>query len=60
MYNKFLRESTFIEIMNTKLKNMVIECIYKHPKWETHDLNKNYILPLMDKLSREKRDPDHG
>ena len=35
---------------------MITECIYKHPKQATHDFNENYILPLMDKLSREKKD----
>ena len=34
---------------------MIIGCIYKHPKQGTHDLNENYILRLMDKLSREKK-----
>ena len=35
---------------------MVIACIYKHPKQGPHDFNGNYILPLMGKLSREKKD----
>ena len=35
---------------------MIIGCIYKRPKQGTHDFNENYILPLMDKLSREKKD----
>ena len=61
IFIKSLIESTFIEIMNTKQKNMIIGCIYKHPKLGTRDFNENYILPLMDKLSREKKDiPDHG
>ena len=34
---------------------MIIGCIYKHPKQRTHDFNENYILRLMDKLSREKK-----
>ena len=56
IYSKSLTESIRTEIMNTKQKNMIIECIYKHPKQGTHDFNENYILPLMDKLSREKKD----
>ena len=55
MYRKSLVESTFIELMNTKQKNMIIGCIYKYPKQRTHDFNENYILSLMDKLSREKK-----
>ena len=35
---------------------MIIGCIYKYPKQGTHDFNENYILPLMVKLSREKKD----
>ena len=53
--SKSFIESTFIEKMNTKQKN-IIGCIYKHPKQGTHDVNENYILPLMDKLSRENKD----
>ena len=56
IYSKFLIESSFIEIMNTKQKNMIIGRNYKHPKQGTHDFNENYILPLMEKLSREKKD----
>ena len=56
MYSKSLIESTFIEIISAKWRNIIIGCILKHPKQETHELNKNYILPLMDKLSREKKD----
>ena len=41
--------------MNTRQKNIIIGCIYKHPKQGTHDFTENYILPLMDKLSREKK-----
>ena len=58
IYSKSLIESTFIEIMKTRQKNMIIGCIYKHPKQRTRDFNENYILPLMDKLLRE-RHPDH-
>ena len=55
MHSKSLIESTFIEIMSTKQKNMIIGYIYKHPKQGAHDFNNNYILPLMDKLSRETK-----
>ena len=34
---------------------MIIGCIYKHPKQGTHHFDENYILPLMHKLSREKK-----
>ena len=35
---------------------MITGCIYKHPKQGPCDFNENYTLPLMDKLSREKKD----
>lgn len=54
MYSKSLIESTYIEIMNAKGKNMSKGCIYKQLKQETHDFMENYILPLMGLLSREK------
>ena len=50
-----IHESNFIEIINTKQKNMIIGSIYKHAKQGTHDFNENCILPVMDKLSREKK-----
>ena len=48
-------ESTFIEILNKKQKNMIIGCVYKHPKHEVSDFTNNYITPLLDKLSNENK-----
>ena len=47
MYSRSLIESTSIEI-STKGKNVIVGCIYKHPKQGTHDFSQNYILPQMD------------
>ena len=52
--SKSFIESTFIEKMNTKQKN-IIGCIYKHPKQGTHDVNENYILPLMDSYQEKRK-----
>ena len=49
-------ESNFIEILNTKQKNMIIECVYKYPKHEFSDFTNNFITPLLDKLSNENKD----
>ena len=49
-------ESNFIEILNTKQKNMIIECVYKYPKHEFSDFTNNVITPLLDKLSNENKD----
>ena len=49
MKSKYLIESTFIEIMITKWKNMIMGCICQNLKQRIHNA-------LMDKLSREKED----
>ena len=56
IYEKQMVESTFIEILNKKQKNMIIGCVYKHPKHEVSDFTNNYITPLLDKLSNENKD----
>ena len=40
-------ESTFIKILNKKQKNMIIGCVYNHPKHEVSDFTNNYITPLL-------------
>ena len=47
-------ESTFIDILNKK--NMTIGCVYKHPKHEVSDFTNNYVTPLLNKSSNEKKD----
>ena len=37
-------------------KNMIIGCVYKHPKHGVSDFTNNYITPLLDKLSNENKD----
>ena len=49
-------ESTFIEILNKKKKNIIIGCVYKHPKHGVNDFTNNYITPLLYKLSNENKD----
>ena len=55
IYEKEIVESTFIEILNKKQKNMIIGCVYKHPKHEVSDFMNNYITPLLNKLSNENK-----
>ena len=54
IYEKKMVESTFI--LNKKQKNMIIGCVYNHPKHEVSDLTNNYIMSLLDKLSNENKD----
>ena len=56
IYEKKMFESTFIETLNKKQKNMIIGCVYKHPKHEVSDFTNNFITPLLDKLSNENKD----
>ena len=49
-------ESTFIEILNKKQKNLVIGCVYKHPKHKVKDFTNNHMMPLLDKVSNENKD----
>ena len=49
-------ESTFIEIIETKKKNTVIGCIYKHPKVPVKEFLNDYLQPLLIKLSFEKKE----
>ena len=51
LYERKMVESTFIEILNKKKKNMITECVYKHPRHEVSDFTNNYITPLLDKLN---------
>ena len=48
-------ESAFIEIIETKKKNTVIDCIYKHPKLPIKEFLNYYLQPLLIKLSFEKK-----
>ena len=49
-------ESTFIEILNKKQKNLIIGCVYKDPKHEVKDFTNKHMMPLLDKLSNENKD----
>ena len=48
-------ESTFIEILNKKRKNLIVGCIYKHPTLNNQDFIDSYILSLLEKLSYENK-----
>ena len=54
IYKKCDLESTFIEIINPKKSNMFIGCIYRHSNMDLTDFNKDYLNPLLAKLSKGK------
>ena len=47
--------STFIEIINPKKSNIIIGCIYRQPNMDINEFNSDYLNPLLDKLSKEKK-----
>ena len=47
-------ESTFIEIINTKKTNIVVDCIYKHPNMEVLEFN-NHLSQMLEKVSKEQK-----
>ena len=50
IYEKKMVESTFIEILKKKQKN-IFGCVCLHPKHEVSDFKNKFITPLLDKLS---------
>ena len=60
IFEKKMTELTFIKILNKKQKNLIIECVYKHPKHEVKDFTNNHMIPLLDKLSNENKDNYYG
>ena len=54
IYKKRDLESTFIEIINPKKSNIIIGCIYRHSNMDLTDYNKDYLNPLLAKLSKGK------
>ena len=47
-------KSKIIEIINKKRKNLIVSGIYKHPTLNNQDFIDSYMLPILEKLSREK------
>ena len=50
IFQKKVIESTFIEILNKKQKNLIIACVYKHPKHEVKDFAYNHMMSLLVKI----------
>ena len=50
-------ESIFVEIFNknSKKKNTIIGCIYKHPKLSTTEFTELYLQKLLNKVSKENK-----
>ena len=46
-------ESTFVEIINPKKSNIVIDCLYKHPNMDVPDFKNNYLSQIFEIVSKE-------
>ena len=40
-------ESIFIEIIKTNNKNIVVGCVYRHPRMDANEFNEHYLEFLM-------------
>ena len=45
-------ELTFIEITNPNKTNIIVGCIYRHPKMDLFEFIHYYLNPLLDKLAK--------
>ena len=44
-------ESTFIELINSKKQNVLIDCVYRHPSMNQEEFNKYYLNNILEKLA---------
>ena len=56
MYKYKEIESIFIELFNNNNSNTVIGCVSKHPKVPLFEFMKDYLVPLLEKLAKEKKE----
>ena len=48
-------ESTIIEITNPNMSNIIVECIYRHPKMDSREFIHFDLNPLLRKLAKEQK-----
>ena len=48
-------ESTFIEIANPNKSNIIVGCIYRHPKLDLFEFIHYYLNSLLEKLAKEQK-----
>ena len=55
LYKIISLESTFTEITNpNKSTNIIVGCIYRHPKMDLFEFINYYLNPLLEKLAKEQ------
>ena len=55
VYKQKELESTFVELLLPKMKNIICGCIYKHPYMDINEFNECHMQPLLEKLSKETK-----
>ena len=55
IYKKNELESTFIEILASSGKNIIVECICRHPCMHLSEFNDIYLKDLLENLSQESK-----
>ena len=48
-------ESVFVEILCKNSKNLIVGCVYRHPCTSISEFNDEYLNPLLNNLSNEKK-----
>ena len=48
-------ESTFIELLSSSGKNIIVGCIYRHPSMHSSEFNSTYLNDLLKKLSHKNK-----
>ena len=56
IYKKRDLESVFIEIIQKNSKNMIVGCIYRHPRMQHNEFNEKYLKPFSEKLVSENKE----
>ena len=54
-YKKNELQSTFVETVNQKKSNIIVEVIYKHPSMDLTDFNCSYLNKLFENISKEQK-----
>ena len=55
IYKKSELECTFIEILTSSGKNIIVGCIYRHPCVHPSEFNDIYLKVLLENLSHENK-----
>ena len=48
-------ESTFIEITLPNKKNIIIGCVYRHPRFDIRTFLDKYLNPILAKIDKEHK-----